>query len=108
MRGHAVWFPDIGDPAALSRPDMPPTLIGGANDIKDPTRWVRQAFDYWSSDGPRYTPLGRRGVEFVRDVFARTAVVAALTSSRLAEQEALRIALTNDQVRPIFYTLAVS
>lgn len=99
LRGHAVWFPDVGDPAALSRPDMPPSLIGGAQDLENPRIWVEQAFAYWSNDVPGHTPLGRRGVEAVRDVFARSVVIAPLVSSRLAEQEARRIALTNDQVR---------
>ena len=99
LRGHAVWFPDVGDTAVLSRPDMPPALIGGARDLEDPRRWMEQAFEYWSNDVRGHTPLGRRGVGAVRDVFARTVTVAPLVSSRLAEQEARRIALTNDQVR---------
>jgi hypothetical protein len=99
LRGHAVWFPDVGDTVVLSRPDMPPALIGGAKDIENPRHWIEQAFAYWSNDVPGHTPLGRRGVEAIRDVFARTVTVAPLVSSRLAEQEARRIALTNDQVR---------
>jgi superfamily I DNA/RNA helicase len=99
LRGHAVWFPDVGDTVALSRPDMPPVLIGGARDIENPKHWVNQVFAYWSNDVHGHAPLGRRGVEAVRDVFARTVTVAPLVSSRLAEQEARRIALTNDQIR---------
>lgn len=99
LRGHAVWFPDVGDPAALSRPDMPAALIGGANDLENPTRWIEQAFAYWSNDVPGRAALGPRGVEAVRQVFARSVVVAPLVSSRLVEQEARRIALTNDQLR---------
>src|SRR5262249_3589682 len=99
LRGHAVWFPDVGDTVALSRPDMPSALIGGARDIENPKHWVEQAFAYWSNDVPAHVPLGRRGVEAVRDVFARSVTVAPLVSSRLAEQEARRIALTNDQIR---------
>lgn len=99
LRGHAVWFPDVGDTVALSRPDMPPALIGGARDIENPKHWVEQTFAYWSNDVPAHVPLGRRGVEAVRDVFARSVTVAPLVSSRLAEQEARRIALTNDQIR---------
>ena len=99
LRGHAVWFPDVGDTVVLSRPDMPLALIGGARDLEDPRRWMEQAFEYWSNDVPSHTPLGRRGVGAVRDVFARTVTVTPLVSSRLAEQEARRIALTNDQVR---------
>ena len=99
LRGHAVWFPDVGDTAVLSRPDMPPALIGGARDLEDPKRWMEQAFDYWSNNVRSHTPLGRGGVGAVRDVFARTVTVSPLVSLRLAEQEERRIALTNDQVR---------
>lgn len=99
LRGHAVWFPDVGDTVVLSRPDMPPPLVGGAKDLEKPTHWVEQAFRYWSNDAPGHAPLGRRGVEVVRDLFARTVTVAPLVSSRLAEQEARRVTLTNDQVR---------
>lgn len=99
LRGHAVWFPDVGDPAALSRPDMPAALIGGAQDLENPKHWVDHAFAYWSNDAPGHTLLGRRGVEAIQDVFARSVVIAPLVSSRLAEQEARRVALTNDQLR---------
>ena len=84
LRGHAVWFPDVGDTAVLRRPDMPPALIGGARDLEDPRRWMEQAFEYWSNDVPGHTPLGRRGIRAFRDVFARTVTVAPLVSSRLA------------------------
>ena len=40
LRGHAVFFPDVGDANALSRPDMPPTLIGCAKDLQDPKAWT--------------------------------------------------------------------
>jgi hypothetical protein len=30
LRGHTVFFPDVGDANALSRPDMPAVLIGSA------------------------------------------------------------------------------
>ena len=67
-----MWFPDVGDTVRVSRPDMPPALIGGSQDIGNPKHWVEQAFAYWSNDVPGHTPLGRRGVEAVRNVFARS------------------------------------
>lgn len=99
LRGHAVWFPDVRDTAALSRPDLPPALIGGASDVENPTHWIEQAFRYWSNHAPSHTPLGRRGIEAVRNLFARSVTVAPLLSSRLEEQETRRVALTNDQIR---------
>ncbi len=99
LRGHAVFFPDIGDANALSRPDMPAALIGCAKDLRDPRAWIDGVFAFWGNDSPGFASIGRRGVEVVRDVFARSFVVAPLVASRLAEQEARRLVLTQDQVR---------
>lgn len=99
LRGHAVVFPDIGDANALSRPDMPAALIGCAKDLRDPRAWIEGVFAFWGNDAPGSSPIGRRGVEVVRDVFARSFVVAPLVASRLAEQEARRLVLTKDQLR---------
>ena len=43
--------------------------------------------------------MGRRGVDVLREVFARSFVVAPLISSQLADQEARRLVLTKDQIR---------
>lgn len=99
LRGHAVFFPDVGDANALSRPDMPSTLIGCSDDLKDPKAWLNSVFDYWCNDVPGFTPIGRRGLNIFRDVFARSFVVAPLVSSQLADQEARRLVLTKDQMR---------
>ncbi len=99
LRGHAVFFPDIGDANALSRPDMPAALIGSAKDLRDPQAWIEGVFSFWGNDAPGSSPIGRRGVEVLRDVFARSFVVAPLVASRLAEQEARRLVLTKDQLR---------
>lgn len=99
LRGHAVFFPDIGDANALSRPDMPAALIGCAKDLRDPQAWIEGLFAFWGNDAPGSSPIGRRGVEVLRDVFARSFLVAPLVASRLAEQEARRLVLTKDQLR---------
>lgn len=99
LRGHAVFFPDVGDANVLSRPDMPAALIGSAKNMHAPKAWIDAAFAYWGNDTGNFTPLGRKGVEVIREVFARSFVVAPLVSSRLAEQEARRLVLTKDQTR---------
>jgi hypothetical protein len=99
LRGHAVFFPDVGDANALSRPDMPPTLVGCAKDLQDPKAWIDAVFAYWGNDASGFTPMGRRGVDVLREVFARSFVVAPLISSQLAAQEARRLVLTKDQIR---------
>lgn len=99
LRGHAVFFPDIGNATVLSRPDMPVTLIGCAKDLQDTKSWIDAAFAYWGNDVSNFTPLGRRGLDVLREIFARSFVVAPLVSSQLAEQEARRLVLTKDQIR---------
>ncbi len=99
LRGHAVFFPDVGDTHVLSRPDMPEALIGSAKTLQDPKSWIDRVFAYWGNDVESFTPIGRRGIEVVRDVFARSFVVTPLVASRLAEQEARRLVLTKDQMR---------
>lgn len=99
LRGHAVFFPDIGDANALSRPDMPAALIGCAKSIQDPKAWIHGVFAYWGNDVGNFTPMSRRGIDVVRDVFARSFMVSPLISLRLAEQEARRLILTQDQMR---------
>lgn len=99
LRGHAVFFPDVGDPHVLSRPDMPEALIGSAKTLQDPKSWIDGIFAYWGNDVESFTPIGRRGIDVVRDVFARSFVVTPLVASRLADQEARRLMLTKDQMR---------
>jgi len=99
MRGHSVFFPDIGDPRPLSRPDMPETLIGCAKDIGNIKAWVDGAFAYWKNDDASAVPLGRRGVSAMRDIFAKSFFAAPVAGAQLAEQERRRLALTNEQIR---------
>ncbi len=99
LRGHAVFFPDVGDTHVLSRPDMPEALIGSAKTLQDPKSWIDGIFAYWGNDVESFTPIGRRGIDVVRDVFARSFVVTPLVASRLADQEARRLVLTKDQMR---------
>lgn len=99
LRGHALFFPDVGDVNALSRPDMPAALIGSARSLHQPKDWIDSAFAYWGNDAGSFTQIGRRGIDVVREVFARSFVVAPLVSSRLADQEVRRLVLTKDQMR---------
>jgi hypothetical protein len=72
-----VFFPDVGDANALSRPDMPSALVGCAKDLQDPKAWIDAVFAYWGNDASGFTPMGRRGVDVFREVFARSLCGAA-------------------------------
>ena len=107
LRGHAVFFPDIDRVDAVSRPDLPAALIGCARDLVSPQEWTESVFGYWERNARNAAPLGRRGVEVIRDVFARSFEVAPLAAprvgSRLAAQEERRLTLTRDQMRLLDY-----
>lgn len=98
LRGHAVFFPDIGDADALRRPDLPAALIGTATDLQSPRRWIDSVFTYWGANARDVVPPGRRGIEVIREVFARSFEVPPLVSSRLVEQETRRLVLTKEQM----------
>jgi hypothetical protein len=97
LRGHALFFPDVGD--VPGRPDMPSALIGSAKSLQDPRSWIEGVFAYWGNDAGIFTPIGHRGIDIVREVFARSFSVVPLVASWLADQEARRLVLTKDQMR---------
>jgi superfamily I DNA and RNA helicase len=78
---------------------MPAALIGSAKSLQDPKSWIDGAFTYWSNATGSFTPLGRRGIDVIREVFARSFIVTPLVASRLADQETRRLMLTKDQMR---------
>jgi len=104
--GHAVFFPDVGEANALKRPDMPTALIGCARDIQNPKAWIDAVFAYWSNGAPEFAPIGKRGVDVFREVFARSFEIAPLVASQLADQEERRLALTRDQIRVLDFLRA--
>lgn len=97
--GHSVFFPDVGNADMLSRPDMPSTLIGCAGDLLNTKVWIERAFAYWGNDCSNGTPLSHKGLQVIRDVFARSFFAAPLVAAQLVEQESRRLHLTKDQVR---------
>lgn len=110
LHGHAVFFPDIASVATVSGPDLPAALIGCAADLERPQRWVDAAFAFWEANARNAAPLGRKGVDAVREVFGRSFEAAPLTTprlaSRLAVQEARRLKLTQDQLRVLDFVRA--
>lgn len=109
-RGHAVFFPDISSVAEVSRPDLPAVLIGCAADLENSQRWIDAVFRFWERDVRNAVPLGRGGVEVMREVFGKSFEVAPLTTprlaSRLAALEERRLTLTQDQIKVLDFVRA--
>ncbi|MEP1213500.1 MAG: NERD domain-containing protein [Marinobacter sp.] len=99
LRGHAVFFPDIGDAKQLIKPDLPLELIGTQAVLNQPEDWVSKAFSYWGQDSSKVGPIGQQGIEFFKQVFARSFDVSQLVGTELVELEDQRIRLTQEQTR---------
>ena len=99
IRGHAVFFPDLGNTELLKRPDMPAALVGYANDLQNIKTWIEGVIVYWGNDFSNGVPLGNNGIEIIREIFARSFVAAPLVATQLAEQESRRLNLTKGQIR---------
>ena len=99
VRGHAIFFPDIGQVDGVARPDLPSSLVGTAHDLNEAKAWIDSVFDYWHNEDAHQDLLGQRGLELVRQTFGRSFEVRPLVSSRLREQENARLRLTKDQLR---------
>ena len=99
LRGHGVFFPDVGNSKPLARPDMPAELIGVSGTLREPQSWIDAMFSYWGRDSGNITRIGQGGVDFVKEVFARSFFVTPLVSAQLADLEEHRLKLTNEQMR---------
>jgi len=97
--GYAVFFPDIGDGKRLKGPDAPAEIIGDRNDLAALRPWLDGVFRYWTSqDGaPKTNPIGPRGVDAARKIFARVVETRPLLSARIEDEERERISLTERQ-----------
>ncbi|WP_281889545.1 nuclease-related domain-containing DEAD/DEAH box helicase [Paenibacillus sp. YYML68] len=97
--GHAVFFPDIRDSKLLERPDMPAVLIGTNNHLTDIKKWVEGCVDFWTDDDQMTTPIGHKGLDIFKKVFAKSFFITPLISNSLKTEEEARILLTNEQVK---------
>jgi hypothetical protein len=97
ISGHAVFFPDLHDVAALVHPSRARELIGGQADLWQLQAWTTQACAFWRTSQEQ--DLGRRGVELVEDILCGSVEVRALLRAELAYAEAELIRLTERQAR---------
>lgn len=99
LAGHAAFFPDIDDCTPLCLPHAPRAIIGDRNDLSSLQRWINRVFDYWRGQQTNWRALGRDGLALAEDVFCKPIDVRPLVSTRLEEEEVIRIRLTQQQAR---------
>jgi hypothetical protein len=100
VAGHATFFPDIDDCGPMSLPHAPAEIMGNRRDLSSLSAWIDSVFNYWKGQQEKFwQPLGKDGVGIIEDLFCRPIDVRPLVSTRLQEEEVIRIRLTQQQSR---------
>jgi hypothetical protein len=99
IAGHAAFFPDLEDARALCLPHAPGQIIGCRRDLSSLPVWIESVFNYWKGQENAWKPLGRDGIAIIEDLFCRPVEVRPLVSTRLQEEEIIRVRLTQQQAR---------
>jgi len=101
LAGNAAFFPDLENCTPLCLPHAPRPIIGDRGDLSSLRRWISSVFDYWKGQQTNWRALGKDGIALVEDVFCKPIDVRPLVSTRLEEEEFIRIRLTQQQARLI-------
>ena len=96
--GHAVLFPDLEDVSRLVGPDRPESIIGVRADIERLSDWVNRALQFFLDSRPTQ-PLGPVGIALVEQIFCRSIEIRPALAATLAQEEQVRIRLTEQQAR---------
>lgn len=99
--GHAVMLTDVDRVDGMVGPNSPREIIGRSADVSDCKRWVLRVLGYWSGQSPDITSsqLTSRGMVCVESALFRRLEARPLLTKRLADDELVRIALTEQQSR---------
>lgn len=96
--GHAVFFPDLASPAPIAGPDRPMDIIGVRDDLRRLNDWIARVMRFWTPSQP-VSPLGTQGVKLAEDVLCSSIDVRPMLSVALAQEEEIRVRLTDQQAR---------
>lgn len=99
--GHAVLLADVDRVDGMVGPHSPREIIGGSRDISGCEQWILKALAYWNGVAFN-TPLSlltRKGMTAVETVLFRRLEARPLLAAKLADEERVRIALTEQQSR---------
>ena len=99
--GHGVLLPDADQTEGLVGPNSPREILGGRRNFARAEQWILSVLDHWRvSDGSSSgIELSSNGVKFIENFFFGRRFARPLLATRLAEEEGLRIALTEQQSR---------
>ena len=97
--GHAVFLPDVENPEKLALSHAPKEIIGGRKDLQHLAAWLKKLGDYWRGEQKHSWNLGVGGMHIVEDLFCQPRKVRPLLATELADEESMRIRLTEQQTR---------
>ena len=95
--GHAVFFPDVKSSELFHSPDTPAEIVGSFASLKDIEGWVKGVFRFW--ENPTDTPLGKSGIELLREQLMPTIRAEIVFAATLTRMEEKRFKLTNNQIQ---------
>ncbi len=95
--GYGVLLPDLSSAQVdrIKRPDIKRELLGCAADLESVTAWTQKLFETWRK--PNEVGPGTLGVNVAKELLGQHFEVQPLLSSRLAEEERVRVRLTEQQ-----------
>ena len=96
--GYGVFFPDLEDVSPLLElPEVTPQIVGKKQNLPDVKKWIDGVVDFWNGKYPSSSKLGTAGMRLIEYMYCKPREVHPLLSSRIAEEETIRIKLTEEQ-----------
>lgn len=99
IAGHSVMLTDVEDLAGAVSPESPTEILGGRRDLDRLEDWIRVTLQYWAGRGGQADPLSSAGVTVAESVLHGRVEARPLLASVLANEERVRIELTEQQSR---------
>lgn len=96
--GYGVFFPDLDDISSIVElPEASPEIVGKKQDLADLEQWLNGVANFWNGNSPPTTKLGTAGMSFIEELYCKPREVRPLLSTRLADEESIRLKLTEEQ-----------
>lgn len=92
---HAVFFPHVDEVDRLGGPELKSWQRGGHRELTYFKRWAETCLR--SHRGDQERPLGPQGMAVAEGLFCRSRTARSLLSTDLAEEETVRLRLTEQQ-----------
>ncbi len=95
--GYGVLLPDLSSAQVdrIRRTDIKRELLGCSTDLDSVAAWTQKLFDAWRK--PNEVAPGTLGVNIAKELLGQHFEVQPLLSSRLVEEERVRVRLTEQQ-----------